>query len=112
VLLAAVAGGLLLRGLRRSALAMLLLGAMAGAGLAGWRATAYAGDALAPALEGRDLQVVGIDSQMPQRGDGAVRFLFDLESARWAGGNDRGMPRVPRECQRRTAKRYWHHVVP
>jgi competence protein ComEC len=74
---------------------MLLLGAMAGAGLAGWRAAAYAGDALAPALEGRDLQVVGIVSQMPQRGDGTVRFLFDVESARWAGGNDRGMPRVP-----------------
>jgi len=95
VLLVALAGGLLLRGLRRSALAMLLLGAMTGAGLAGWRAASYSGDALAPALEGRDLQVVGIVSQMPQRGDGAVRFLFDVESARWAGGDDRAMPRVP-----------------
>ena len=95
MLFAAAGCGLLLRGWRRSVLAMLLLGAMAGAGLAGWRATVYAGDALAPALEGRDLQVQGIVSQMPQRGDGAVRFLFDVESARAADGNDRGMPRVP-----------------
>jgi competence protein ComEC len=95
LLLVAAAAWLLLRGWRRSALAMLLLGAMAGGGLAGWRAAAYAGDALAPALEGRDLEVVGMVSQMPQRGDGAVRFLFDVESARWAGGHDGGMPRVP-----------------
>jgi competence protein ComEC len=82
LLLVAAAVWLSLRRWRRSALAMLLLGAMVGAGLAGWRAAVYAGDALAPALEGRDLQVVGIVSQMPQRGDGAVRFLFDVESAR------------------------------
>ncbi|MBT2325762.1 DNA internalization-related competence protein ComEC/Rec2 [Variovorax paradoxus] len=95
MLFAAAAGALLLRRWRRSALALLLLGAIAGAGLAGWRAAAYADDALAPALEGRDLQVVGIVAQMPQRGDGAVRFLFDLESARGAGGSERGLPRVP-----------------
>ncbi|MDM0076295.1 DNA internalization-related competence protein ComEC/Rec2 [Variovorax sp. J2P1-59] len=59
----------------------LLLGAIGGAGLAGWRATAYAGGALPPALEGRDVQVVGVVAQMPQRGDGMVRFVFEVESA-------------------------------
>lgn len=68
---------------------------MGGAGLAGWRAAAYAGDALAPELEGRDLQVVGVVAQMPQRGDGALRFQLDVESARWAGAKEGSLPRVP-----------------
>ena len=75
--------------------ALLIAGAMAGAGLAGWRACAYAGEALDPSLEGRDLQVQGVVSQMPQHGDGAVRFLFDVESARWAGDADSSLPRTP-----------------
>ncbi len=74
---------------------MLLLGAMAGGGLAGWRAVAYAGDALAPALEGQDLQLVGLVSQMTQPDDGAVRFRFDVESARFAREGAIGLPRVP-----------------
>ena len=97
--LAAAAGWLLLRCARfvpRLLLpALLLIGAMAGAGLAGWRACAYASEALAPALEGRDLQVVGVVAQMPQRGDGAVRFPFDVESARWTGDAERSLPRIP-----------------
>jgi hypothetical protein len=44
--------------------ALLLAGALGGAGLAGWRASVRAADALDPALEGRDLQVVGVVSQM------------------------------------------------
>ncbi|MDM0107891.1 DUF4131 domain-containing protein [Variovorax sp. J22R24] len=59
----------------------LLLGAIGGAGLAGLRATAYADGALSPALEGQDVQVVGVVAQMPQRGEGMVRFTFEVESA-------------------------------
>lgn len=59
----------------------LLIGAMGSAGLAGVRAVVYAEGALPPALEGRDLQVVGLIPQMPQRGEGSVRFAFDVESA-------------------------------
>lgn len=62
----------------------LLCGAMAGAGLAGWRAVAYAEGALDPSLEGRDLRVVGVVSQMPQRNETGTRFHLDVESARWA----------------------------
>lgn len=74
---------------------LLLIGPMAGACLAGWRACADASEALASVLEGRDLQVVGVVAQMPQRGDGAVRFLFDVESARWTGDAERSLPRIP-----------------
>lgn len=99
MLAAASACVLLLRGRRPSARvllsAMLIAGALAGAGLAGWRACAHASEALAPEFEGRDLQVLGVVSQMPQRGDGAVRFLFDVESAGWAGDAERSLPRVP-----------------
>jgi len=62
----------------------LLCGAMAGAGLAGWRAVVYAGGALAPALEGRDLVVTGVIAEMPQRNEAGTRFRLDVESARWA----------------------------
>ncbi|MGJ7525232.1 DNA internalization-related competence protein ComEC/Rec2 [Variovorax sp. GB1P17] len=63
----------------------LMCGALAGAGQAGWRAVVHAGGALDPALEGRDLQVTGVVSEMPQRGEVATRFRLDVESARWAG---------------------------
>ena len=62
----------------------LLAGALGGAGLAGWRAAAFLHDTLAPQVEGRDVQVVGIVAAMPQRGEAGVRFRFDVESARWA----------------------------
>lgn len=88
----ALAGWLALhavRGTVRGVLLMaLLLGAMGGAGLAGWRAAVYADGALPPALEGRDVQVVGVVAQMPQRGEGSIRFAFDVESAE--------LPDVPR----------------
>ena len=62
----------------------LLCGAMAGVGLAGWRAVVYAGGAVAPALEGRDLVVTGVIAEMPQRNEAGTRFRLDVESARWA----------------------------
>ena len=75
--------------------AALVCGAMAGAGLAGWRATAYVNGALDAALEGRDLQVTGVVSQMPQRNQAGTRFHLDVESARWAGARDEASSVVP-----------------
>jgi competence protein ComEC len=40
--------------------------------MAGW---------LAPELEGRDLEVVGVIASLPERGERSVRFEFDIESA-------------------------------
>jgi competence protein ComEC len=80
---------------RRVLIAALVCGAMAGAGLAGWRAVAYAGDALDPSLEGRDLRVTGVVSQMPQRNETGTRFHLDVESARWADARNDAPPVVP-----------------
>ena len=68
----------------------LCVGALAGGGLAGWRATAYAADALPPALEGRDLLLVGRVASMPQHGAGGARFAFAVESAQWADAQAAG----------------------
>jgi competence protein ComEC len=73
----------------------LACGALAGAGLAGWRAVAYAGGALDPALEGRDLQVIGIVPEMPQRNEAGTRFRLDVESARWAAADAGAPPTMP-----------------
>ncbi|RQO64674.1 DNA internalization-related competence protein ComEC/Rec2 [Variovorax sp. KBW07] len=74
----------------------LVCGALAGAGQAGLRAVVHAGGALDPALEGRDLQVTGMVSEMPQRGEHATRFRLDVESARWAGtGPNQNAPNTP-----------------
>lgn len=73
----------------------LLCGAMAGAGLAGWRAAVYANGALDPALEGRDLQVTGVVSEMPQRNEAGTQFRLDVESAGWADPDAQGRPAVP-----------------
>ena len=80
---------------RQMLLAALVCGALAGAGLAGWRAVVYAGGALDPVIEGRDLQVTGVVSQMPQRNDTGTRFQLDVESARWAGAREGVPPVVP-----------------
>ncbi|RYY69873.1 MAG: ComEC family competence protein, partial [Comamonadaceae bacterium] len=73
----------------------LLVGASLGAGLAGARAVAYADSALSPAIEGRDLQVVGVVGQMPQHSEGGTRFRLDVESARWADRSGGAAPVVP-----------------
>jgi competence protein ComEC len=96
LLLAAVAGlawrRLPARGLVTIAL---VCGTMAGAGLAGWRAVAYAQGALRPGLEGRDLQVTGVVAEMPQSNEAGVRFRLDVESARWADRTEGTPPLVP-----------------
>ena len=75
----------------------LTLGALAAFAITGWRAAIYAGGALDPTLEGRDVQVIGAVAQMPQHGDGAIRFQLDVESAGWAAQAERSaaFPRIP-----------------
>jgi len=70
-------------GIARLALG-LLLAALLGAGATGWRAARYAAQALDPALEGRDLRVVGVVVGLPQHGEGGTRFALAVESARRA----------------------------
>lgn len=98
----ALTGWLLLRktnairdGSWRGLVLALSFGAMAGLGLTGWRASIYSDGALDPSLEGRDLQVVGVVAQMPQHGDGAIRFQLNVESAGWAAPTDKPVP-LPR----------------
>ena len=67
-----------------SALA-LLLACAAGFGLTGLRASAFAGAALNPALEGQDVLVTGQIAAMPQFGEDGVRFRLDVASALLAG---------------------------
>lgn len=70
----------------------LLVGALAGAGLTGLRAVAYAEGALDPSVEGRNVDVVGVIAQMPQRSDSGVRFRLDVTSAREIGQGGEGKP--------------------
>jgi competence protein ComEC len=67
-------------GLARAAALALLATALA-FGVAGTRAAFFAGHALPPVLEGRDLQVTGIVAAMPQRGEVGTRFRLEVESA-------------------------------
>jgi competence protein ComEC len=53
--------------------------------LTGWRSTVFLAHALDPALEGRDVLVTGVVSNLPQRNDAGLRFRLHLESAELAG---------------------------
>src|SRR5712692_10015027 len=52
------------------------MGFLWAAGWAHWRMT----DRLAPALEGRDLDVVGVIASLPAIGERSLRFEFEVES--------------------------------
>jgi len=56
-----------------------------GFGSAGWRACAFQSTALDPALEGRDIEVIGSVPAMPQPGEDGLRFRLDVESSRLDG---------------------------
>ena len=64
---------------------------LAGSGSSGWRAQAFAAQALAPALEGRDLMVTGVVAAMPQRNETGLRLRLAVESAR-LGANEVPLP--------------------
>ncbi len=69
---------------RTTAAALLLCAgcAVSAFALCGLRAAAFARDALDPALEGRDIAVVGTVAAMPQRTDTGLRWRMDIASAR------------------------------
>lgn len=67
------------------ALAVLVLALGLGFGLTGLRAVIFQTGALAPVLEGRDIEVTGRVAAMPQRSDDGLRFRFAIESARLDG---------------------------
>jgi competence protein ComEC len=59
-----------------------LLGAAAlSFSFAGVRASAFASNALPPALEGRSIALTGLVATLPQRSDAGLRFRFDVEQA-------------------------------
>jgi len=61
---------------------MLLASGCAAFGLTGLRAVAYASHQLQTAYEGRDIEVIGVVSAMPQINDMGTRFQLDVESAK------------------------------
>jgi competence protein ComEC len=54
-------------------------------GLTGLRASRFAAQGLDPALEGRDVTVVGVVAAMPQRSETGLRFRLKVESATVGG---------------------------
>ncbi|AYQ29086.1 MULTISPECIES: DNA internalization-related competence protein ComEC/Rec2 [unclassified Polaromonas] len=62
-----------------------VLAAMLGFGATGWRAGVFQSAGLDPALEGRDIEVIGRVLAMPQPGEDGVRFRLGVESARLDG---------------------------
>jgi competence protein ComEC len=106
---------------RRAARAMLLLiaGASLGLGLAAWRAAERLAEALPVAWEGRDIELVGIVTDLPQPKERGTRFALAVErvltpgaevprrlSLTWFADRDaRAGPRlVPGERWRLTAR--------
>ncbi|KAF1049133.1 DUF4131 domain-containing protein [Xylophilus sp.] len=73
---------LALRPSRPLAVLALVAGLAAGFGTAGLRACAFAADALAPALEGRDLRVEGTVAAMPQPSDAGLRLRLEVDARR------------------------------
>ena len=73
--------------LRTGAQVLCLALAMGALGWAstGLRADYFARSALTPALEGRDVQVVGVVSDLPRRSPAGLRFRFALESSNLDG---------------------------
>ncbi len=65
--------------------ACLVAGALFGFGSTGWRAALFQASALNAELEGRDIDVTGVVTAMPQRGDDAIRFRLRIESAAIGG---------------------------
>jgi len=68
--------------------------AAAGFAYAGWRADVRLADALAPAWEGCDVEVVGVIDDMPQLAEDGEHFAFVVESARALGMTARELARV------------------
>ncbi|HUG23895.1 DNA internalization-related competence protein ComEC/Rec2 [Piscinibacter sp.] len=59
--------------------------AAVGFGSAGWRATERLAQSLPAALEGQDIDVVGLVADLPQTGPTGLRFRFEVEQATRGG---------------------------
>ena len=68
--------------------------ASAGFAYAGWRADTRLADALAPAWEGCDVELVGVIDDLPQLAEDGEHFAFVVESARALGMTSRELKRV------------------
>jgi competence protein ComEC len=77
--------GLLAAGRRACSWPVFPAAAVLAFALVGLRAVQFAGSALPPSLEGRDIALTGTVAAMPQRNDGGLRFRFEVESALAAG---------------------------
>jgi len=66
-------------------LGLMLLTACLAWSLVGWRAHVMLSDQMPPAMEGRNLDVVGVVVAMPQRSESGLRFRFAIESALMEG---------------------------
>jgi competence protein ComEC len=60
---------------------VVLAAALLSFGATGWRSVQFLQTALNPALEGADIEVVGVIAAMPQRLDTGLRFRFEVEAA-------------------------------
>jgi competence protein ComEC len=93
------------------AMGVLAAGALVGHGHGAWRAEARLGEALPYAVEGRDIELVGIVAGLPQLNERGARFVFRVESGgaprlvslMWHGERDRPAL-VPGERWRLTAR--------
>jgi competence protein ComEC len=74
--------------------ALLVACALLGFSLTGLRASLYLADALPPALEGRDIDVVGVVAALPQATEAGLRFRLAVESASLDGAPQRLPPRL------------------
>ncbi len=70
-----------------------LLAAALSFGTTGWRSVQYLQTAINPALEGADIEVVGVINAMPQRLETGLRFRFDVDAAHL---NDKSVILPPR----------------
>jgi len=75
----------LLRPAWAGVLAVLAGGVLVGHGYAAWRAEVRLADALPPAWEGEDLQLVGVVDDLPRRTPNGVRFALAVERVDAAG---------------------------
>lgn len=62
-----------------------IVAALAMFALCGLRASIYAEQALAPALEGQDIRVTGVVSAMPQANEAGTRLRINVQAARLKG---------------------------
>jgi competence protein ComEC len=85
--------GVQLRGARR-AIAWFVVAVGLGFSCTGLRCVFYESQALDPLLEGRDVLVRGVVTDMPQRNEAGLRFTLALDSANLDGESVQAPPRI------------------